>query len=82
MSLKHKSCLQQKPLSWYLKVLCLLIVAPIFASALLQILDKIEKAWREPGIRLFQVKTLDNKRFRLYYNETDKQWSITELVGS
>ncbi|NOQ18188.1 MAG: hypothetical protein GQ507_03000 [Dehalococcoidales bacterium] len=44
--------------------------------------DKIEKAWREPGIRLFQVKTLDNKRFRLYYDETDKQWSITELVGS
>jgi hypothetical protein len=30
-----------------LKVLCLLIVAPIFASALLQILDKIEKAWKE-----------------------------------
>ena len=44
--------------------------------------DKIEKAWQEPGIRLFQLKTLDNKRFRLYYNETDKQWSITELVGN
>jgi hypothetical protein len=44
--------------------------------------DKIEKSWREPGIRLFQVMTLDQKRFRLYYNETDKKWSITELVWS
>ena len=44
--------------------------------------DQIEKAWREPGIRLFQVRTLDNRRFRLYYDETDRKWSITELVGS
>lgn len=45
-------------------------------------IDKIEKAWQEPGIRLFQIKTTDDKRFRLYYNKTDQQWSITELVGS
>ncbi len=44
--------------------------------------DKIEKAWQEPGIRLFQIKTTDNKRFRLYYNKTDQQWSITELAGN
>jgi|GEM_PF-1167775 len=30
-----------------LKVLCLLIVAPIFASGLLQVIDKLEKAWKE-----------------------------------
>ena len=39
-----------------------------------------EKAWQEPGERYFQVRTRDNKVFRLCYNETEKRWSITELV--
>ena len=42
--------------------------------------EEIEKAWQEPGERYFQVRTGDNKIFRLCYNETEKRWSITELV--
>ena len=42
--------------------------------------EKIEKAWREPGERHFQVRTRDNKKFQLCYNETEKQWSLIELV--
>ena len=41
--------------------------------------DKVEKAWREPGNRLFQVVTTDNKRFRLCYDEIQKQWSLVEV---
>ena len=44
-------------------------------------IQKIEKEWREPGERYFQVRTKDNKLFQLCYNETNKQWSLTELVG-
>ena len=42
--------------------------------------DEIEKEWLEPGERYFQIRTIDNKIFRLCYNETSKQWSLTELV--
>ena len=42
---------------------------------------EIEKEWLEPGKRYFRVRTGDNKLFQLCYNETDKQWSIIELVG-
>ena len=42
--------------------------------------EKIEKAWQEPGKRYFQVRTKDNKLFRLSYNEAQDQWSLTELV--
>ena len=44
--------------------------------------EKIEKAWREPGERHFQVRTRDNKLFQLCYNETKEQWSLIELVRS
>ena len=44
--------------------------------------DEIEKTWQEPGERHFQVRTGDNKLFKLCYNEVEKQWSITELVRS
>ena len=44
--------------------------------------DEIEKTWQEPGERHFQVRTGDNKLFRLCYNEAEKQWSITELLRS
>jgi len=40
---------------------------------------EIEKEWLEPGERYFQVRTRDNKLFRLCYNETEQQWSLTEL---
>ncbi len=37
---------------------------------------KIEKEWLEPGMRFFQVKTSDNKTFRLCYNEGNKKWRL------
>lgn len=43
-------------------------------------IEEIEKDWLEPGERHFQVRTGDKKRFRLGYRETEKQWSLTELV--
>ena len=42
--------------------------------------EKIEKAWLEPGERYFQVRTKDNKLFQLCYNETEDQWSLIEAV--
>ena len=44
--------------------------------------EEIERAWQEPGERYFQVKTRDNKLFQLCYNETEDQWSLTELARS
>jgi hypothetical protein len=40
---------------------------------------EIEKAWVEPGNRYFQVRTEDNRLFRLCYNEAEDQWSLTEV---
>lgn len=40
---------------------------------------EIEKEWQEPGERYFQVRTKDNKRFKLSYTEAEDQWSLTEL---
>jgi len=42
----------------------------------------LEKAWREPDSRCFQVSTGDNKLFNLCYNETQHQWSLTEIARS
>ena len=42
---------------------------------------EIEKAWHEPGMRYFQVRTRDNKLFQLCYNEREDQWSLIEMVG-
>ncbi len=44
-------------------------------------IQKIEKEWFEPGEKHFQVCTCDNKKFQLCYNEKEKQWSLTELMG-
>ena len=44
--------------------------------------EEIERAWQEPGERYFQVRTRDNKLFRLCYNEIQKRWSLIELVRS
>ncbi len=41
---------------------------------------EIEKAWQEPGKRLFKVTTDGGKSFELCYNETDDQWSAIDLV--
>ena len=43
---------------------------------------EIEKAWQQPGKRCFQVSTGDNKLFNLCYNETQHQWSLTEIARS
>ena len=43
--------------------------------------EEIERAWQEPGKKYFQVRTKDNKLFQLCYNETEKEWSLIELVG-
>lgn len=40
---------------------------------------KIEKEWRQPGERCFQVRTGDNKLFQLCYNESQDQWSLTDV---
>ena len=44
--------------------------------------EKIERAWLEPGESHLQVRTRDNKLFKLCYNEAEDQWSLTELVRS
>jgi hypothetical protein len=44
--------------------------------------EEIEKEWREPGEKYFQVRTRDNKLFQLCYNERQEQWSLTELIRS
>ncbi len=44
--------------------------------------EEIERAWQEPGERYFQVRTRDNKFFRLCYNEAQDQWLLTEQVRS
>jgi hypothetical protein len=42
--------------------------------------EKIERAWQEPGERHFLVKTRDNKFFQLCYNEAEERWSLIEVV--
>jgi hypothetical protein len=39
----------------------------------------IEKAWQEPGKRLFRVVTEDGKPFELCYTEAADQWFAAEL---
>ena len=41
---------------------------------------EIERAWVEPGERYFQIRTRDNKLFKLCYNEAEDQWSLIKLV--
>ena len=45
-------------------------------------IKEIEKSWQEPNERHFQVRTGDNKLFKLCYNEAEGRWSLTELVRS
>lgn len=42
--------------------------------------EKIEKAWQEPGERHFLVRTGDNKFFELCYNDVKESWTVTEVV--
>jgi hypothetical protein len=43
-------------------------------------IKSIEKAWQEPGKRLFEVVTENGKLFELCYNETNDQWSAVEFT--
>jgi hypothetical protein len=43
-------------------------------------IKSVEKAWQEPGKRLFRVVTEDGKLFELCYNEADDRWSAVELM--
>jgi DNA-binding Lrp family transcriptional regulator len=38
----------------------------------------VEKEWREPGAKHFQVSTEDNRFFELCYNGQQDEWSIIE----
>jgi hypothetical protein len=42
--------------------------------------ERIEKAWLEPGKRYFKIRSKDNKKFRLCYDENERQWSVIELI--
>ena len=42
--------------------------------------EEIEKAWQEPGKRLFRVITENGKLFELCYNEADDRWAAVELM--
>ena len=44
------------------------------------VIKSVEKAWQEPGKRLFRVVTEDGKLFELSYNEADDHWSAIESV--
>ena len=46
------------------------------------LVTRIEKSWKEPDGKCFQVSTGDNKRFRLCYNVANDKWSVTALVRS
>ncbi|MBI2860624.1 MAG: hypothetical protein HYX91_03855 [Chloroflexi bacterium] len=41
--------------------------------------EQVEKAWLEPGLRCFQVRAGENRRFKICYNEAQQRWSIAEL---
>ena len=43
-------------------------------------IKSIEKAWQEPGKKLFRVVTEDGILFELCYNETNDQWTAVELT--
>ena len=41
----------------------------------------IEKEWREPGTKHFQVRTGDDERMELCYDERNCAWSVYDLGG-
>jgi len=40
----------------------------------------VEKAWQEPGSRIFRVVTENGKLFELCYNERTDRWSAVESM--
>jgi hypothetical protein len=43
-------------------------------------IKSIEKAWQEPGGRIFRVVTEDGKLFELCYNERTDRWYAVESM--
>jgi len=43
-------------------------------------ISSVEKAWQEPGRRIFRVVTEDGKLFELCYNERTDRWSAVESI--
>jgi hypothetical protein len=43
-------------------------------------IKSIEKAWQEPGGRIFRVVTEDGKLFELCYNEQTDRWYAVESM--
>jgi hypothetical protein len=43
-------------------------------------IKSVEKAWQEPGKKLFRVLTQEGRLFELCYNEVADRWSAVELA--
>lgn len=43
-------------------------------------IESVERAWREPGRRLFRVVAEAGRLFELCYDETCDLWSAVELM--
>ena len=43
--------------------------------------EDVEREWQEPGTRHFQVRTEDNQRVELCYNDRNCAWSVRDLGG-
>ncbi len=43
-------------------------------------IKSVQKAWQEPGKRLFRAVAQDGKLYELCYNEADDRWSATEII--
>ena len=43
--------------------------------------EEIEKAWQEPGKRVFKVITENGKLFELCYTEATDEWSASEIAS-
>ncbi|MGD0004531.1 MAG: hypothetical protein ABSE06_09920 [Anaerolineaceae bacterium] len=39
----------------------------------------VEERWRIPGELCFRVRTRDNRRFELFFNELKATWKINEV---
>ncbi len=42
-------------------------------------IEAIEKEWRGPEGKFFQVRSADGRRFELIYNESQDDWQIKEF---
>ena len=45
------------------------------------IVQTVEWTWRTPEGLYFRVRTEDDSRFELIYEETDDRWAISPLIG-